>query len=59
MVLSCLCSLSLSLSTLWFVVVLALVIFLRIPYQDLADKEEKTQNEEAAPEDRINKEPTR
>jgi uncharacterized membrane protein len=41
----------LSLSTLWFVVVFTLVIFLWIPYQDMADKEEKTHNEEAAPEE--------
>jgi membrane protein implicated in regulation of membrane protease activity len=50
-VVPCLCSLSLSLSTLWFVVVFTLVVFLWIPYQDLAEKEEKTHNEEAAPEE--------
>jgi hypothetical protein len=37
-----------SLSTLWFVVVLKLVVFLWIPYQDVADKEETTHNDEAA-----------
>jgi hypothetical protein len=31
--------------------VFTLVIFLWIPYQDLADKEEKTQDEEAATEE--------
>jgi hypothetical protein len=40
-----------SLSTLLFVVVFTLVVFLWIPYQDLADKEETTQNEEAAREE--------
>jgi hypothetical protein len=46
----------LSLSTLWFVAVFTLVVFLWIPYEDLADKEEKTHNEEAAPEEETRKE---
>jgi hypothetical protein len=40
--------LSLSLSTLWFVVVFTLVVFLWIPYQDLADKEETTHSDQGA-----------